>query len=71
MGYRYYEVEDWRYLSKYTTSPNDYTGIKLDYALVKLTTKIDYDQFLEITIPCEACLKEKQQPLEIYGFPDY
>jgi hypothetical protein len=45
------------------TSPNDRAGIKLDYGLVKLKKKTDYDEFLELTVSCEACLNEKQQPL--------
>jgi hypothetical protein len=43
LGQKYYEIENWRYLPEFITSPNDKTGIKLDYALVKLKTKTDYE----------------------------
>ncbi len=43
LGQRYYEIEDWRYLPEYMTSPNDKRGFKFDYALVKLKKNTDYD----------------------------
>jgi hypothetical protein len=43
LGQNYYEIEDWRYLPEFLKSPNDTTGYKFDYALVKLKTKTEYD----------------------------
>jgi V8-like Glu-specific endopeptidase len=42
LGEKYYEIEDWRYLPEYMTSPSDKKGFKSDYALVKLKTKTNY-----------------------------
>jgi hypothetical protein len=40
LGQKYYEVEDWRYLTEYRTCP-DTSKLKADYALIKLKTNVE------------------------------
>jgi V8-like Glu-specific endopeptidase len=52
---KYYELEDWRYLTEFSTCPTN-ERLEFDYALIKLKQPIEYKEYLELSFPCDTCL---------------
>jgi hypothetical protein len=63
-------------MNEYKTCPYEYSRLEYDYALLKLKKNIElpeYNTFLEVSLPCEICTKDKKEELslDIFGFPYY
>jgi hypothetical protein len=45
--------------------------LHFDYALIKLKKRVEFDEVMEISVPCKECLNEQEQSLYISGFPSH